>query len=55
MTPFSEFLWADYLRAKIPEKRVRKDFDKALTQALALSHDADARYLPGWAGEWPAG
>lgn len=54
MTPFSEFLWADYLRSKIPEKRVRKDFDKALAQALDLSHDADARYLPGWSGEWPA-
>jgi hypothetical protein len=53
MTPFAEFLWADYLRLKIPEKRVRKDFDKALKDALACAHDPDARYLPGWSGNMP--
>lgn len=53
-TPFSEFLWADYLRLKVPEARVRKDFDKALADALALAHDPDARYLPGWSGVVPA-
>lgn len=52
-TPFSEFLWADYLRLKMPEKRVRKDFDKALKDALAHAHDPDARYLPGWSGKTP--
>lgn len=54
MTPFSEFLWADYLRLQIPEKRVRKDFDKALKEALACAHDPQARYLPGWSGKLPA-
>jgi hypothetical protein len=54
MTPFSEFLWADYLRLKIAEKRVRKDFDKALKDALACAHDPEARYLPGWSGKMPA-
>jgi hypothetical protein len=49
-TPFSEFLWADYLRPRIPEKRIRKNFDKALAAALACAHDAEARYLPGWSG-----
>jgi hypothetical protein len=53
-TPFSEFLWADYLRLKIPAARVRKDFDDALTEALAHAHDPDARYLPGWSGVVPA-
>lgn len=53
-TPFSEFLWADYLRLKIPEKRVRKNFDKALSAALAHAHEPDARYLPGWSGKAPA-
>jgi hypothetical protein len=52
-TPFSEFLWADYLRRKVPEARVRKDFDKALADALAMAHDPDARYLPGWSGVVP--
>ncbi|HTH76032.1 MAG TPA: ParB-like protein [Trinickia sp.] len=51
--PFSEFLWADYLRSKVPEKRIRKNFDKALGEALACAHEADARYLPGWAGQMP--
>ena len=53
MTPFSEFLWADYLRLKLPEKRVRKDCDKALKEALACAHDPEARYLPGWSGKLP--
>ncbi|WP_206951237.1 ParB-like protein [Trinickia acidisoli] len=53
-TPFSEFLWADYLRPKISEKRIRKDFDKALKAALACAHDPDARYLPGWSGAMAA-
>ncbi|WP_296658715.1 ParB-like protein [Paraburkholderia sp.] len=52
-TPFSEFLWADYLRVKVPEAHVRKDFDKALADALAHAHDPDARYLPGWSGVVP--
>lgn len=49
-TPFSEFLWADYLRTKIPAATVRKHFSKALDAALAHAHAPDARYLPGWAG-----
>jgi hypothetical protein len=53
-TPFSEFLWADYLRLKIPAARVRKNFDDALNDALAHAHDPDARYLPGWSGVVPA-
>lgn len=52
-TPFSEFLWADYLRNKVPAARLRKDFDAALADALAHAHDADARYLPGWSGVVP--
>jgi hypothetical protein len=53
-TPFSEFLWADYLRLKIPASHVRKNFDDALNDALAHAHDPDARYLPGWSGVVPA-
>ncbi|BCQ52620.1 ParB-like protein [Burkholderia gladioli] len=49
-TPFSEFLWADYLRGKIPVERIRKHFAKALKEALAHAHALDARYLPGWTG-----
>jgi hypothetical protein len=50
-TPFSEFLWADYLRPLIPPGAIRKDFGKALRDALILAHEQAARYLPGWSGE----
>jgi hypothetical protein len=49
-TPFSEFLWADYLREKIPLARIKKDFPKALDEARDHAHAQDARYLPGWSG-----
>jgi len=50
-TPFSEFLWADYLRPRIKPAAIRKDFDLALRKALDMAHGQDARYLPGWSGE----
>ncbi len=49
-TPFSEFLWADYLRRNIKEKRVEHDFSAALEKAMALAKSKDAGYLPGWCG-----
>ncbi|MGH8778074.1 ParB-like protein [Paraburkholderia sp.] len=49
-TPFSEFLWADYLRPKITLSNIKKDFAKALDAALDHAHGQDARYLPGWSG-----
>jgi len=49
-TPFSEFLWADFLRRHIPRKTVENHFSKALEKALALAKSHDAIYLPGWCG-----
>lgn len=49
-TPFSEFLWADYLRRNIERKRVEDDFSAALEKALSLAKSKDAGYLPGWCG-----
>lgn len=49
-TPFSEFLWADYLRHKISRTLVEKDFDAAVIQAMTVAHKAKANYLPGWVG-----
>jgi len=49
-TPFSEFLWADFLRRRIKRGWVRKDFAKALKEARRLSKLKDADYLPGWCG-----
>jgi hypothetical protein len=49
-TPFSEFLWADFLRRRMSRKTVDNDFDKAIEQALSLGKSKDAIYLPGWCG-----
>ncbi|GAC1633643.1 MAG: ParB-like protein [Nevskia sp.] len=49
-TPFSEFLWADFLRRKLTRKAVDADFDGALEKALKLAKSDKADYLPGWCG-----
>lgn len=49
-TPYSEFLWADFLRRRIGEKLVQNDFEKAVVKALAAAAGQDAAYLPGWCG-----
>ena len=49
-TPFSEFLWADFLRRKISRKSVEDNFSKAMERALAFAKSKDAVYLPGWCG-----
>ena len=53
MTPFSEFLWADFLRTRIKRKSIEKDFDAALAKALKFAKTPDAAYLPGWCGPDP--
>jgi len=54
-TPFSEFLWADFLRRRIPLKEVESDFTRAMEKALDLAKSVDANYLPGWCGPIPEG
>jgi hypothetical protein len=49
-TPFSEFLWADFLRRHVSRKLVEGDFDHAMEKALELAKSNDAIYLPGWCG-----
>jgi hypothetical protein len=49
-TPFSEFIWADFLRRRIGKDAVAKDFDKAMKDALTLAKSKEAGYLPGWCG-----
>jgi hypothetical protein len=49
-TPFSEFIWADFLRRRIKPSAVEKDFDKAMTKALELAKSLTAAHLPGWCG-----
>ena len=52
-TPYSEFLWADFLRRRIKRKKVENDFAETLTEALKLAKSEDAQYLPGWCGPAP--
>jgi hypothetical protein len=52
-TPFSEFLWADFLRRRLKRKTVERDFDHAIEEALQLAKSAEAGYLPGWCGAAP--
>jgi len=49
-TPFSEFLWADFLRRRIKTQLVQKDFRRALEKAMDLGRSQDANHLPGWCG-----
>ncbi len=49
-TPFSEFLWADFLRPRVKRKTIEHRFAAALAKALKLSKTDAAAYLPGWCG-----
>jgi hypothetical protein len=48
--PFSEFIWADFLRRRLDRAEVEKAFDAALAQALELAKGSSAAHLPGWSG-----
>lgn len=48
--PFSEFLWADFLRRRIKRKLIVDDFSVALARGLKLAKSREADYLPGWCG-----
>ena len=49
-TPFSEFIWADFLRRRIKRAVVEDRFQRALERALALARSEEANHLPGWSG-----
>ncbi len=49
-TPFSEFIWADFLRRRLKRKAVEKNYTDALGKALILAKSGNADYLPGWCG-----
>lgn len=52
-TPFSEFLWADFLRRRIKPKAVERDYKTSLARAIELSKSEEANYLPGWCAPRP--
>ncbi|HEY2149277.1 MAG TPA: ParB-like protein [Vicinamibacterales bacterium] len=49
-TPFSEFLWADFLRRRLDRRKVKAHFAASVRQAMRLAKSQDAHYLPGWCG-----
>ncbi len=53
ITPFSEFIWADFLRRRVKPSLVNDNFPGALTRALKLAKGDEASYLPGWCGPNP--
>jgi hypothetical protein len=44
-TPFSEFMWADFLRNRVDAGALHKDFKGAVAEAMKA-----ASHLPGWCG-----
>jgi hypothetical protein len=50
VTPFNEFLWADFLRRRVKQKLIKHHFPVALREAMRWAKSDDADYLPGWCG-----
>ncbi len=48
--PYSEFLWADFLRRRISAKLVESNFERAVAKAVEAAAQHEASYLPGWCG-----
>jgi hypothetical protein len=51
VTPYSEFLWADYFRAHVDPNLIKHSISKALKEAMKVAKKSHASYLPGWTGE----
>jgi hypothetical protein len=49
-TPYSEFLWADFLRKRVKVSQIEKSFSRALASAMECAKGKEAQYLPGWCG-----
>jgi hypothetical protein len=50
ITPFSEFIWANYLRRRVKPRLLAEDFGAALSHALKLAKADTADFMPGWCG-----
>jgi hypothetical protein len=51
LTPFSEFLWADFFRPRISARLIADQQSRATRMGVKLARSSDARYLPGWIGK----
>jgi hypothetical protein len=50
-TPYAEFRWADFLRARIPLNLLRRDWEAATDRAVKLCHSRAAAHMPGYVGD----
>ncbi len=50
LTPFTEFLWADFLRDRLRRRQAESTSPKVLAHAVELARSQEAAYLPGFAG-----
>ena len=48
LTPFNEFLWADFLRIRIKSSLLKRDLNEAIDIACRYAKSKEASYLPGW-------
>ncbi|MBI3555530.1 MAG: chromosome partitioning protein ParB, partial [Deltaproteobacteria bacterium] len=46
--PFTEFIWANFFRTRIPAKELNSDFDQAVKDGVKLAHTSAAKALPGY-------
>ena len=46
--PFVEFKWADFFRTRVKIGKGRRAFNRAVREALKISHSSEAKHLPGW-------
>lgn len=51
--PFSEFLWADFFRVRLPGLTNHRGFEKTVSEALRLALGSEAAHLPGFIGNAP--
>jgi hypothetical protein len=49
--PFLEFLWANHLRKKVPERMLVGDPKGALSRAMKIAASKKSSFLPGWCGK----
>lgn len=48
--PFTEFIWADYFRKQFRARDIRHHWKRTLEEAVTLSRQHDAHFMPGWCG-----
>jgi hypothetical protein len=50
LTPFTEFMWADFLRDRLRRRQAESSSPKVLARAVELARSHEAAYLPGFSG-----